>query len=173
MLYLNKKAWSPYWAGLVIGLLQIPAFLLMDTALGASSAYVKIVGHLAVMVDPAVADIKYFAKYMASQKYVWQLALIIGIALGAFVSMRLSGAKRKAVSPIWGQVMGTTSLPSRAVFAFIGGFLMLFGARLAGGCTSGHGISGLAQFAAGSSIAVAGMFAGGIALAMLLRPVKA
>ena len=38
MLSFTEKAWSPYVAGVVIGLLQIPAFLLIETALGASSA---------------------------------------------------------------------------------------------------------------------------------------
>lgn len=41
MLSLTSKAWSPYVAGIVIGLLQIPAFLLIETALGASSSYVR------------------------------------------------------------------------------------------------------------------------------------
>jgi uncharacterized membrane protein YedE/YeeE len=45
---------------------------------------------------------------------------------------------------------------------------MLFGARVADGCTSGHGLSGMAQLAVGSTVAVAAMFAGGIVAAMLL-----
>ena len=45
---------------------------------------------------------------------------------------------------------------------------MLFGARLADGCTSGHGLSGTAQLAIGSIVAVAAMFAGGIATALLV-----
>jgi uncharacterized membrane protein YedE/YeeE len=56
--------------------------------------------------------------------------------------------------------------------AFAGGFLMLGGARIADGCTSGHGISGMAQLAVGSTIAVAAMFAGGILTAMLMRPLR-
>ena len=159
MLGLTERAWSPYAAGVVIGLLQIPAFLLMDTALGASSSYVKVAGHLAALVDSGVGDIKYFTKYMTSSKYVWQTALVIGIALGAFVSMALSGARRQPISPAWGRAMGTTTLWQRAPIAFLGGFIMLFGARLAGGCTSGHGVSGLAQLGMGSAIAVAAMFA--------------
>ena len=46
---------------------------------------------------------------------------------------------------------------------------MLLGARIADGCTSGHGISGIAQLSIGSFTAVAAMFAGGIGTAMLLR----
>ena len=45
---------------------------------------------------------------------------------------------------------------------------MLFGARIADGCTSGHGISGMAQLAVGSTVAVAAMFLGGIATATLV-----
>lgn len=46
---------------------------------------------------------------------------------------------------------------------------MLFGARIAGGCTSGHGISGMAQLSAGSTVEVAAMFTGGILTALLMR----
>ena len=56
-------------------------------------------------------------------------------------------------------------LPAAVV---VGGFLMLFGARIADGCTSGHGISGMAQLAVGSTVAVAAMFVGGIATATLV-----
>ena len=171
MSVLTDKAWSPYAAGIVIGLLQIPAFLLIDTALGTSSSYVKVAGHLAALFDQTVGSADYFAKYMTKDSYVWQLALICGIALGAFVSAQASGARRRPVSPAWQRAMGTDTLTSRAPLAFLGGFILLFGARLAGGCTSGHGISGLAQLAIGSSIAVATMFAGGIAVAMLFKRV--
>ena len=97
-----------------------------------------------------------------------KVALVIGIALGAFVSMTLSGAKRQAISPIWARALGSASPSRRYAVAFIAGFLMLFGARMADGCTSGHGLSGMAQLSVGSTVAVAAMFAGGIATALLL-----
>lgn len=169
--FMRDKAWSPYVAGVIIGLLQIPALLLMDTALGASSSFVKVAGHAAALVDGGVAQMTYFAKYMSSGKYVWQLALVVGIVVGAFASARLSGAKRQAFSPVWRTAAGIRSFPARAGMAFFGGFLLLFGARIAGGCTSGHGISGLAQLSTGSMLAVAAMFAGGIGAAMLFKRV--
>ena len=55
--------------------------------------------------------------------------------------------------------------------AFLGGFVMVLGARIADGCTTGHGISGIAQLAVGSSVAVAAMFAGAIVVAMLMKRV--
>ena len=164
---LTDKAWSPYLAGVVIGLLQVPAFLLIDTALGASSSYVKVAGHFAALFDGGVGAHPYFAKYMEASKYWWQLALVIGIGLGALASARLGGARRQAVSPIWARALGSPSPARRYVIAFAGGFILLFGARLAGGCTSGHGISGLAQLSLGSAVAVAAIFAGGIATALI------
>lgn len=165
----KAKAWSPYAAGILIGLLQIPAFLIIETALGASSSYVTIGGLLASWIDPSILQIDYVARHVsATAKNWWQVALVGGIAVGAFLSARLSGAKRDAVSPIWARALGSASPGKRYAVAFLAGFLMLFGARLADGCTSGHGLSGVAQLSVGSTIAVVAMFAGGIAAARLL-----
>lgn len=165
----QQKAWSPYVAGIAIGLLQVPAFLLISTALGASSSYVTVGGFIAALVDPGVAQIDYVAKHMAATgKNWWQVALVVGVALGAFLSMKLSGARRRPISPIWTRALGTSSPALRYAMAFGAGFLMLFGARLADGCTSGHGLSGMAQMAVSSTIAVTFMFVGGIAAATLL-----
>lgn len=168
---LTDKAWSPYLAGAIIGLLQIPTFLLMDTALGASSSFVTVGAHIASLFDSRVSDIKYLASHMWGAKNWWQVAVVAGIAIGAFMSMRISGARRSTISPVWSRAMGVSTLSARAPIAFVSGFIMLFGARIAGGCTSGHGISGIAQLSVGSTLAVAGMFAGGIVTAMLFKRV--
>jgi hypothetical protein len=166
---MHRKACPPYLAGIVIGLLQIPTFLLMNTALGASSSFVTVAAHVGAFFDPGIASMKYFASHMYGAKNWWQVAVVIGIAIGAFISMRLSGARRQAISPVWARTMGVRSLAVRAPIAFAAGFIMLFGARIAGGCTSGHGISGMAQLSVGSTLAVAAMFAGGILTAMLMK----
>lgn len=171
MLSLRDKAWSPYAAGILIGLLQIPAFLLINTALGTSSSYVTVAGNLAAVVDPAASKIEYIAKHLAGAKNWWQVALVVGIALGALLSSRLSGARRSGMSYVWARGMSIHSMTQRLPLAFIAGFIMLFGARIADGCTTGHGLSGMAQLAVGSVIAVGAMFTGGIATAMLMRRV--
>lgn len=168
---LNQRVWNPYVAGILIGLLQIPAFLLVDTALGASSSFVTAAGWALSIVDPSVTEIKYFAKYMSKDKYYWQSALVIGIALGAFFSARFSGAKRPTFANAWTRMTGIKSLAGRMMMGFVGGFVLLLGARIAGGCTSGHGISGMAQLALGSIAAVCTMFIGGILVAMMFRKV--
>ena len=166
---LTSKAWSPYVAGVVIGLLQIPAFLLIETALGTSSSYVTVGGLIASVVDPAITGTDYVSRHIAATgKNWWQVALVVGIAIGAFLSMRLSGSRRQAISPIWARALGTSSPAARHALAFAAGFVMLFGARIADGCTSGHGLSGVAQLAVGSVVAVAAMFAGGIATALIV-----
>lgn len=163
------KAWSPYAAGILIGLLQIPAFLIIETALGASSSYVTVGAGLAGLADSSLLKIDYVARHVAANaKNLWQVALVFGIALGAFMSMKLSGAARAPISPIWARALGSSSKGLRYAVAFAAGFLMLFGARIADGCTSGHGLSGMAQLSVGSTVAVAAMFAGGIATALLL-----
>ena len=168
-MWLNKNAWSPYAAGILIGLLQIPAFLLLETALGTSSSYVTIAAHLAALVDGGVAKMDYLAKHMYGAKNLWQLAMVVGIVLGAFLSMKASGVHRAAISPVWQRAVGVGSVGARAPMAFVGGFIMVLGARIADGCTTGHGISGIAQLAVGSSIAVAAMFMGGIVVALLMK----
>ena len=166
---LAKQAWSPYVAGIVIGLLQIPAFLLIETALGASSSYVTVGGMITSWIDPSILKIDYVARLVAATgRNWWQVGLVIGIAIGAFISMKLSGASRRPISPIWQRALGSSSPGRRYAVTFVGGFLLLFGARIADGCTSGHGLSGVAQLAVGSTVAVAAMFAGGIATAMLM-----
>jgi uncharacterized membrane protein YedE/YeeE len=165
---LRRQAWSPYAAGALIGLLQIPAFLLIETALGISSSYVTVSGSVAALIDPGILNIDYVARHVAATgKNWWQMALVVGIALGAFLSMKLSGARRQPVSPIWARALGTPSPGRRFALAFAAGFIMLLGARIADGCTTGHGLSGTAQLAVGSIVAVCAMFAGGIATALL------
>lgn len=68
---------------------------------------------------------------------------------------------------MWVERFGGAIAP-RLIVACIGGALMAFGARLAGGCTSGHGISGAMQLSVSSWIALIGFFVVGVITAMLL-----
>lgn len=122
---LRSKAWSPYVAGAAIGLLQIPTFLLMETALGASSSFVTVGAQIAALFGASVGNVKYFADHMWGAKNWWQVAVVAGIAIGAYLSMNASGARRQVISPVWSKTMGATTLSSRAPIAFLGGFLML------------------------------------------------
>src|SRR5204863_5619749 len=77
----------------------------------------------------------------------WYMMLLVGVFLGALLSSRLSGDHAKMnVPPLWQWRFGPSKF-TRFACAFASAGMMVFGARLAGGCTSGHGISGTLQLA--------------------------
>ena len=91
-------------------------------------------------------------KRFKSGKGNWgTIAFVLSVIIGSFTSSQLSG--------VYGTAAGVHPYNS-----FLGGFLLVFGARLAGGCNTGHGISGTSHLFFGSFIAMMSMFAGGIAL---------
>jgi uncharacterized protein len=92
--------------------------------------------------------------------------LVLGLLIGGFLAARLG---RSRATPVELVHAGETTTARRYRDAFIGGFLILFGARLAGGCTSGHIISGMTQLAVSSTIFAAAVFGGGMGTARLLR----
>jgi uncharacterized membrane protein YedE/YeeE len=94
--------------------------------------------------------------------------LVIGIVVGSFISAKLSNQfEWQAVPSLWEASFGSSVL-LRLVVAFAGGAVLGLGSRWAGGCTSGHGISGTMQLAVSSWIATMCFFVGGVAVAMLL-----
>ncbi len=94
--------------------------------------------------------------------------LVLGLLIGAWISAWLAGSYRvEHVPELWQSRFGS-SKTLRYAGAFVGGVLVLFGARLAGGCTSGHGLSGGMQLAVSSWLFFAAFFASGIATAFTL-----
>ena len=170
----TARVWSPYVVGVGIGVLSWVSFLTMDKALGTSSSLVHAAGALVGIVSPATVTgptaNPYFVKEISAGTPLidWQVALVVGLALGAIVSSRLSGDRTtECVPSLWSWRFG----PSKAVryaAAFGSGAVMAFGARMAGGCTSGHGISGGLQLAVSSWVFFLSTFAAGIATALAL-----
>lgn len=106
----------------------------------------------------------YLAKHT---KIDWQFMLVIAIFIGALLSALLARSyKVERVPDLWAWRFG----PARAeryIAAFPGGILVLFGARLADGCTSGHGISGSLQFAVSSWVFFVSFFLAALATAFV------
>jgi len=161
-------AWSPYLVGALIGLLSMATFYFSDKPLGASTAYALLAGMVGKLVAPRHTEsLKYYRD--TKPKVDWEVMLLIGVVVGAFVAAWSGGELTgEWLPPMWAARFGQASVGWRLAAAFAGGLLMAFGARLADGCTSGHGISGTLQLAVGSWIAVISFFVGGIATAMLL-----
>jgi len=171
---LAKPRWSPYAVGAAIGVLSWITFAVMGKALGTSTTMVRAVGAAERVVVPGHVDqTAYLTKYLGTAAqpkpfFEWQFALVVMLALGAYLAARASGSKfRESVPEIWRKRFGD-SKGLRYAGAFVGGAVLLFGARLAGGCTSGHGISGGLQLALSSWVFIAAMFVSGIATAFAL-----
>ena len=160
----------PWWVGgLGIGVILLVAVALVQP-IGVSTQYVVLDGVLLHTLLPDVADQSPYLKHTSK---TWTLAtyefsFVAGIPLGAFVAAaatrRLTG---RAVPSLWAQRFGPAP-GKRLVWSFIGGFVLLFGARFGGGCTSGHMISGISQLAISSFVFSTALFASAILTARWL-----
>ena len=163
-----EPAWSPYLVGALIGLLVLSALALAGKKIGASSAYSDAAGMLGRLIAPKhIASLPY---YRNSKPMIgWTFTIVLGVILGSFLAAWTGGELTGTfLQDLWVARFGTDSAGLRTFVAIVGGALMAFGARMAGGCTSGHGISGTLQLAVSSWIAVICFFIGGIAAAILM-----
>jgi hypothetical protein len=101
-------------------------------------------------------------------KIEWQWMFVTGVLIGSFlISLLTRSFSIQAVPDVWKQRFGASAL-KRAVVAFCGGIIAMLGARLADGCPSGHGLSGMMQLSVSSLLALACFFTGGIVVARML-----
>ncbi|GGF56532.1 MULTISPECIES: YeeE/YedE thiosulfate transporter family protein [Mameliella] len=170
--------------GVLLGVVFFAAVLLVKP-IGVSTQFVILDGIVADAVNPdfitqtedgytstnaymAKSSGKY-AKSAANPlnySFIFVLAMAAGAALSAF-SRGGVGRAEKRLPQIWEANFGDTPWKRYAV-AFLGGFVVLYGARLAGGCTSGHMMSGMMQTALSGYIFAAGAFAAAIPTAMMM-----
>jgi len=167
MNFFRKKRWSPYLGGIILGLLNLFAIYTCHHALGASSAYTRYVGMIEKWLAP-----KHFEtlRYYKIYKPYWNFTAIalIGMIIGGYISARLSNdIKFRMIPKMWGKRFGNNSFV-RAIVAVIGGIFIGFGARMAGGCTSGQGISGGSFLSVSGWLAVCFFFIGGIVTSFIL-----
>jgi hypothetical protein len=170
--------WSPYLAGALVGLLAIASvyattrWMHKTSYLGASTTFVRAAGLLERTIAPdRVAANEYYTKEKV--KVDWQFMLVLGIFAGAVIGSTTDKSfKMESVPPIWRERFGA-SIWLRAIAAFVGGIVAMLGARMADGCPSGHGLSGMMQLSA-SSFVVMGLFFGvGVIFAALIYRRKA
>jgi uncharacterized protein len=182
MLELIKQPWPWYVAGAIVGL-TVPALLLLGNKHFGISANLR---HFCAACLPA--NVKFF-KYNW-KKESWNLVFVAGILIGAFIAAHLlSTPDPVQVAPAlvselqgYGITDNSKLLPSE-IFSFQGlftlrgfillvggGFLVGFGTRYAGGCTSGHAIMGLSTLQWPSLIATISFMAGGFLMANILLP---
>jgi len=156
----NKKYWSPYLAGALSGLVLILSVWISGKFYGTSTTFVKTTGMMEKMFNAErVAQMDYFIKEVPVID--WQWMFVIGIFIGSIIAAKISGTFAwQSVPTMWQKRFGSR-VSKRAIVAFIGGVIGMFGARLADGCPSGHGLSGSVQLAVSGFIALICFFIGG------------
>ena len=166
----SGPAWSPYLVGALIGVLSWLTFYFSNKPLGASTAYACLAG----LVGKAVARRKTESLQFYQEtppKIDWEVMLVLGIAIGAFVAAWTGGELTGYwLPPMWESQFGS-SIALRLLAAFTGGTLMAFGARTAGGCTSGHGVCGLGRLSLRSLVATLTFLGAAIVTTFIVRHV--
>ncbi len=178
-----RGPWAWYVAGPLIGLM-VPALLLAGNKSFGISTNLR---HICAVALPSRAP--YFA-YDWRDAGGWNLAFALGIGIGGALAVRLLvGDHLVSISPATQASLAALGiheargLVPRELFSWSalgtvrgavmlagGGLLVGFGTAYAGGCTSGHAISGLADLQLPSLIAVVGFFAGGLIATWVLLP---
>ncbi len=158
------KPW-PFWAGgIIIGLIVPLLYYYFNTALGVSTGY----GNLVKIAIPPARKLQWIKKDFA-ETVSWRVYFIVGIILGGFLAALLSG--NLALNLTMGRFTTLVSWPAllKAIWFFCGGLLLGLGARIAGGCTSGHSIHGIANLHLSSVLVTIFFLLGGILAANLVR----
>ena len=141
----------PWWMGgiLMSGLLLLTFSIYgADRAIGAST-YVPYVASLIFNLDPE----KYSYIEHIKSSGSWEGVMLLGVLFGGFItSVFITKSFRFSLIPTAWKDYKNNSVLSRLLWSFFSGFIMIIGARLAGGCTSGHFMSGMSQMAVSAMI---------------------
>lgn len=167
MEFLTEVRWSPYAVGIGIGILSWFTFLISRKPLACSTSFARTSGMIEKLFLGKKVELKpYYQKIGLAID--WQWMLVVGVIIGSLISALLSGDFRwQWVPSLWAAAFGGNPY-LRIIVALVGGVCIGFGARWAGGCTSGHGISGTLQLAVSSWISAVCFFIGGILTAHII-----
>jgi len=129
---IDDKGWSPYLAGALTGIVMILSVWIAGKYFGASTTFVRSAGMIEkIFSAERVEKMDYFINKVP--KIEWQWMFVFGIFMGSLISSTTSRSfKWKAVPDMWEDRFGPGRM-KRAVVAFIGGMVAMFGARLADG----------------------------------------
>lgn len=165
----NKRFWSPYVAGALLGVTLLATFYIAGRGLGASGAVTLVTAQSSFSVIPEfISQLKYFEQYITPVAPLinWNLFLLVGLFLGALAGALFTGNFKVMLDRGKGM-----SVRNRLLTAFSGGIVIGFASRLARGCTSGVALTGGAQLALSGWIFVISMFAMGFIMAKFFRRV--
>lgn len=141
----------PWWVGgILMALLLLFTFSIFgaNRPIGAST-YVPYFSGIVFGLDPE----KFTYLQEIEKPGAWEGVMLLGALFGGFItSVFITKSFRFSLMPTAWKKYKNNSISSRLMWSFIAGFIMIIGARMAGGCTSGHFLSGMAQTAISSMI---------------------
>jgi uncharacterized membrane protein YedE/YeeE len=166
---LKKESWSPYLAGVLLGLTGIFSVVAFNRLLSASGPVAILTSTVFNSLFPAAASKSMYFQYIMPSGIGWEVILLVGIAVGGFLGAITSKSFkiRWNQDPVWVKIFGPQRW-KRWLIGFIGAVIVQFGAGVAGGCTSGLAISGGMLLAPAAFLFMAGMFASGIIVALVV-----
>ena len=168
----KKEEWSPYAAGILLGITGILAVLLANSLLGASGAFENLAGMIGKAIAPKAFDNMYF-NFIMPPGISWGVILLVGVFFGGLIGAATSGTlqwgKKGAANgdAQWKRIFGPQTW-KRWVLGFLGAIVLQYGAGIAGGCTSGLAISGGMLLVPAAFLFIGGMFASGILTALIV-----
>jgi uncharacterized protein len=158
---------NPYLAGALTGLAAVLALWAVEMQFGVTPFYGYCAKPLRILWS-SFQHPELLKDLGASLRLQLHTYFALGIPLGAALSAWLAGDWRwTAVPALWAKRFGPR-VKKRLFWAFIGGFIAVFGVRMAGGCPSGLGLSGIIALSASGFVGLAAFFAGGLITARLI-----
>lgn len=133
---LQKELWSPYVAGVLLGIVGILAVWLSNSLLGASGAFENLAGLIGKAVAPKLFNNLYF-NFIMPPGITWGVILLAGVFFGGLIGALTSRtAKVRTLDDSqWKRIFGP-QIWKRWVLLFVGAVILQYGAGIAGGCTS-------------------------------------
>jgi uncharacterized membrane protein YedE/YeeE len=161
--------WNPYLSGIGLGLVLLAAFVIMGRGLGASGAFTSAVSVGVAAIEPEHASQNsVYSEYLDDSEHHplmdWLVFEIFGVLAGGLLSAFFAGRIKYKV-----EKGPNITITKRLIYAFIGGTMMGFAAKIARGCTSGQALTGGALLSVGSWIFMLSIFIGGYAFAYFVR----
>ena len=172
---LLEQPWPWYLSGPLLGLIVPLLLVLSNKQFGVSSSF----RHLCAATG--AKSVEYF-NYNWKEKGGWQLLFVLGViiagaAIGSLIELEEVPLSESATNLFNAKGIAVTGFFPTATFSFsgvfwwvliLGGVLIGFGSRYAGGCTGGHAITGLSTLSLASLISVVGFFIGGVGATLIL-----
>jgi len=173
--FISQESWSPYVAGILLGIVGLLTVMLAHTLLGASGAFESLAGLIGKKVVPSLFSNIYWgmeggrAMPIIRPEITWSVILLVGIFFGGTLGALSSKTFKFRFNDDaqWKRIFGPQPW-KRWVIGFVGAIIVEYGSGIAGGCTSGLAISGGMLFVPAAFLFMAGFMISGIITAKII-----